>query len=50
MKPDAVLMHPFPRVGEIATEVDADPRALYFKQEANGVPVRMALLKKILTG
>jgi len=50
MKPDAVLMHPFPRVGEINTDVDKDARALYFVQEANGVPVRMALLKQILIG
>lgn len=48
MKDDALLMHPLPRVGEIHPEVDKDPRAAYFRQEANGVPVRMALLKKIL--
>lgn len=49
-KKDAMLMHPLPRVDEIATEVDADPRAKYFEQEANGIPVRMALLKLILKG
>ena len=49
MKKDAVLMHPFPRVGEISPEVDADPRAAYFRQEANGVCVRMAILNKILS-
>ena len=49
-KKDAILMHPLPRVDEIATEVDADPRAKYFEQEANGIPVRMALLKLILKG
>ncbi len=48
MKEDAALLHPFPRVGEIAPEIDGDARAAYFRQEANGIPVRMALLKKIL--
>jgi aspartate carbamoyltransferase catalytic subunit len=42
-------MHPFPRVGEIAMEVDLDPRAVYIKdQMANGMYVRMALLYLIL--
>lgn len=44
----AVIMHPLPRVGEIAPEVDGDPRAAYFRQAANGMYVRMALLKEIL--
>lgn len=48
MRSGALLMHPLPRVGEIHPEVDKDVRAAYFRQEANGVPVRMALLKKIL--
>ncbi len=48
MKDDAALLHPFPRVGEIAVDLDEDARAAYFRQEANGIPVRMALLKKIL--
>jgi aspartate carbamoyltransferase len=43
-----VLMHPFPRVDEIATEVDADPRAAYFRQMENGLYVRMALLAMVL--
>ncbi len=47
-KSDAMLMHPLPRVDEIATEVDADPRAKYFEQESNGIPTRMALLQLIL--
>lgn len=47
-KEDAMLMHPLPRVDEIATEVDADPRAKYFEQESNGIPTRMALLSLIL--
>ncbi|MFH1107532.1 MAG: aspartate carbamoyltransferase [Candidatus Micrarchaeota archaeon] len=47
-KPDAMLMHPLPRVDEIAVEVDVDPRAKYFEQEANGIPTRMAILSMIL--
>jgi len=38
------IMHPLPRVNEIATDVDDHPGAAYFRQAANGVPVRMALL------
>jgi aspartate carbamoyltransferase catalytic subunit len=48
MRPDAILLHPLPRVGEIAPEVDADPRAAYFRQAKNGVFVRMALLHELL--
>jgi aspartate carbamoyltransferase catalytic subunit len=44
----AIVMHPLPRVNEIATSFDTDPRALYFIQAANGVPVRMALLQTLL--
>ena len=44
----AVVMHPLPRVDEIAVEVDADPRAAYFRQARNGVYVRMALLNQLL--
>jgi len=40
----AVVMHPLPRVGEILEEVDADPRAAYFRQMRHGLFVRMALL------
>lgn len=43
-KPTAVLMHPLPRVGEIAEECDLDPRAAYFRQMEYGMFVRMALL------
>ena len=46
--PNAVLMHPLPRVDEIAAEVDSDPRAAYFRQAANGVTIRMALLDWLL--
>jgi aspartate carbamoyltransferase catalytic subunit len=41
----ALLMHPLPRLGEIDPAVDADPRAAYFRQARNGVPVRMAVLQ-----
>lgn len=41
---NAAIMHPLPRVHEIAHEVDADPRAAYFRQVENGLFVRMALL------
>lgn len=48
MKKDAVIMHPLPRVDEITLDVDADPRAAYFRQAENGLYIRMALLKMIL--
>ncbi len=44
----SLVMHPLPRVDELAYEVDADPRSMYFKQAARGVPVRMALLALFL--
>ncbi len=44
----AIVMHPLPRVDEIATDVDADPRAAYFRQARNGVAIRMALLDLLL--
>jgi aspartate carbamoyltransferase catalytic subunit len=40
---DALVMHPLPRVDELAYDVDADPRSMYFKQAARGIPIRMAL-------
>jgi len=40
----ALVMHPLPRVGELSYEMDADPRSMYFKQAARGVPIRMALI------
>jgi len=43
-KETATILHPLPRVNEIATDVDGLPGAAYFRQAANGVPVRMALL------
>jgi len=50
MKKTAIIMHPLPRVVEIKTEVDRDPRAAYFRQAQNGLYIRMALLKMILVG
>ncbi len=47
-KQDMVVMHPLPRVNEIATEVDNDPRAVYFEQVKFGMYVRMALIMKLL--
>ena len=47
-RPDALVMHPLPRVDELAYAVDRDPRAVYFRQAAYGLPVRMALLAAIL--
>ena len=47
-KEDLKILHPLPRVNEIATEVDDDPRACYFKQVEYGRYVRMALILKLL--
>lgn len=47
-KPDMCILHPLPRVNEISTEVDSDPRAAYFRQVENGKFVRMALISKLL--
>ncbi|MDE0787469.1 MAG: aspartate carbamoyltransferase [SAR324 cluster bacterium] len=44
MKSDAIILHPLPRRHEISTEVDADPRAMYWRQLRNGVYIRAALL------
>ena len=46
--PEMLVMHPLPRVNEIAVEVDNDPRAVYFKQAQYGVYIRMALIMKLL--
>jgi aspartate carbamoyltransferase catalytic subunit len=43
-----LVMHPLPRVDELAYDIDADERSMYFKQAARGVPVRMALLAALL--
>ncbi len=47
-KDDMIVLHPLPRVNEIAVEVDNDPRAAYFKQVQYGVYIRMALIMKLL--
>ncbi len=48
MKEKSIIMHPLPRIDEIAPEVDRSPKAVYFRQANNGVPVRMALISEIL--
>ncbi len=47
-KPDMLVLHPLPRVNEIAVEVDSDPRAAYFRQVQYGVYIRMALILTLL--
>lgn len=49
-RPDACVLHPLPRVNEIACEVDDDPRACYFKQVKNGKLMRMALILMLASG
>lgn len=48
-KKDMLVLHPLPRVNEISVEVDADPRAVYFKQAKYGVYIRMALIMTLLS-
>ena len=48
MRSESILLHPLPRVDEIATDVDSDPRAAYFRQAHNGVFIRMALLDLVI--
>ena len=45
-----IVMHPLPRLQEISTDVDADPRAAYFRQMENGMYMRMAILDAIIRG
>jgi carbamoyl-phosphate synthase/aspartate carbamoyltransferase/dihydroorotase/carbamoyl-phosphate synthase/aspartate carbamoyltransferase len=47
-KEKMIVMHPLPRVGEISSAVDSDPRAAYFRQVKNGMFIRMALLAEVL--
>ncbi|MBX4258332.1 aspartate carbamoyltransferase [Clostridium estertheticum] len=47
-KKDMIILHPLPRVNEIAVELDTDPRACYFRQAKYGMYVRMALITKLL--
>ena len=48
MNSQGIIMHPLPRVTELSADIDDDPRARYFQQAANGLPVRMALLDWVL--
>jgi len=48
MKPEAIIMHPLPRVDEIPPEIDSAPQARYFEQAQNGLYIRMALLYLLL--
>lgn len=50
LNPRGIVLHPLPRVDEIAPDVDADPRAAYFRQAHNGLFIRMALLHDLLSG
>jgi aspartate carbamoyltransferase catalytic subunit len=50
LNPSAIVLHPLPRVDEISTDVDADPRSAYFRQAHNGVFIRMALLESVILG
>lgn len=50
MRPESIVMHPLPRVNEIAYAIDTDERAKYFEQMRSGLYVRMALLHEILLG
>ena len=47
-KQKMMVLHPLPRVNEISTDIDDDPRAMYFKQAKYGMFVRMALIKSVL--
>jgi aspartate carbamoyltransferase catalytic subunit len=49
LKPEAIIMHALPRVNEISPDVDGNARAAYFKQAKNGLYIRMALLKYLLS-
>ncbi|MBM7824245.1 aspartate carbamoyltransferase catalytic subunit [Arcanobacterium pluranimalium] len=49
-KLDMCILHPLPRVNEIAVDVDDDPRACYFEQVLNGKYIRMALINELLNG
>ena len=46
---EMIVMHPLPRLNEISTEIDNDPRAVYFKQVENGLYIRMAILESIFS-
>jgi len=48
MGEDTLVMHPLPRIDEVSKELDNTKHALYFKQAAYGIPVRMAILDLLL--
>jgi aspartate carbamoyltransferase catalytic subunit len=48
VREDLCIMHPLPRVDELARDVDDTPYAVYFEQARNGVPIRQALLAMVL--
>ena len=48
LPPSSIVMHPLPRVDELPTWFDSDPRAKYFEQMQNGLAVRKCLLDRIL--
>jgi len=48
MKKHSIVIHPLPRLNEVSTEVDADPRAGYFRQAQYGISIPMALLTMLL--
>ena len=50
MKPEGIVMHPLPRIDEIDRRVDKSKKAMYFEEANNGVPIRMAILKRIFDG
>ena len=43
-----IILHPLPRVDEISTDLDSTKHALYFKQAKNGIPIRQAMMLKVL--
>lgn len=47
-KEDMIILHPLPRVDEISTDLDSTKHALYFKQSKNGIPIRQAMMLKVL--
>ncbi len=47
-KEDMIILHPLPRVDEISTDLDSTKYALYFKQAKNGIPIRQAMMLKVL--
>jgi aspartate carbamoyltransferase catalytic subunit len=47
-KEDLVILHPLPKVNEIEPEIDSMPQAKYFEQAHNGIPLRMAVLERVL--